>query len=43
MCWAVRRVTSTRSSDWGSFNDLGLQASGSNTVEMHRRFIPKHG
>jgi 3-hydroxy-9,10-secoandrosta-1,3,5(10)-triene-9,17-dione monooxygenase len=28
--------------DWGGGNDLGLQASGSDTVEMHDAFVPDH-
>jgi 3-hydroxy-9,10-secoandrosta-1,3,5(10)-triene-9,17-dione monooxygenase len=43
MCWAVApRDQYEILWDWGGFNDLGLQASGSNTVEMHDAFIPKH-
>jgi len=43
ICWAVApRDQYEILWDWGGFNDLGLQASGSNTVEMHDAFIPKH-
>jgi len=27
--------------DWGNMNDLGLQGSGSNTVEIKDAFVPK--
>ncbi len=43
LCWAVvPRDQYEILWDWGNFNDLGLQASGSNTVEMKDAWIPKH-
>ncbi|HLF72024.1 MAG TPA: acyl-CoA dehydrogenase [Dehalococcoidia bacterium] len=43
LCWAcVPRDQYEIVYDWGNFNDLGLQASGSNTVLMKDACIPKH-
>ncbi|MGH2363400.1 MAG: acyl-CoA dehydrogenase [Chloroflexota bacterium] len=43
ICWAcVPRDQYEILWDWGNFNDLGLQASGSNTVVMKNAYIPKH-
>jgi 3-hydroxy-9,10-secoandrosta-1,3,5(10)-triene-9,17-dione monooxygenase len=42
VCWAVvPRDQYQIMYDWGNMNDLGLQGSGSNTVEMHDAFVPK--
>ncbi len=43
LCWVcVPRDQYEILYDWGNFNDLGLQASGSNTVDMKDAFVPKH-
>ncbi len=43
MCWAVvPRDQYEILWDWGNYADLGLQASGSNTVVMKDAWIPKH-
>jgi 3-hydroxy-9,10-secoandrosta-1,3,5(10)-triene-9,17-dione monooxygenase len=43
MCWAVvPRDKYEILWDWGNYADLGLQASGSNTVVIKDAWIPKH-
>ncbi|HEU0167024.1 MAG TPA: hypothetical protein VFS62_04545 [Chloroflexota bacterium] len=42
LCWAVvPRDEYEILWDWGNMNDLGLQGSGSNTVEIKDAFVPK--